>query len=165
MKTLIALTILATSLAGCGTVDAYRRAGEDTRRGGNIDQGMAAEQKKQQEAAAQKQTLEDKKISAERDAKKMQQQVAAAQDQTKAMDGELARALSDRKLTQAKHDELKAQQASLKAELASLQLKNAADQRKPLDPKVEADKARHLAELEAKQKKLEAELAQALKTK
>lgn len=161
--TLVAGSLLA--LAGCASIGDYEKAKSDTRRGGAHDQAVAAEAARQKQLRDEKVALGDKELLVKRELERMDQRITAAQDEGRRRDAEVQLALDQKRITREKYDDLKRQQASLQAELASLQIKNTNDQKKPQDPKVEAEKEKKLAALKEKQKTLEAELAKALAVK
>jgi len=164
-STLSLSPLAAALLAGCASMDSFKQADADSRKGGAIDQAKAAEVRKQEGLKQAKVEKEDQLMQSTREKERMDRRLAAAQADLQQQDAALADALDKKRITQQQYADLKKQQDALKGDMASLQIKDRNDQKaKAPDPKVEAEKEAKLKALQQRKQDLEKALAAAMKS-
>lgn len=162
MKTLsrfsgiLVITLLVTSCATNPYTDAKRR----TAAGGENSVRLTEAQVRTDKANIDKTLLEDKVLQSDRDIERNARRIASAEADLINNDKQLASALQSRKISQARHDQLKREVDGLRAEVQRADLDNQARgmSRNP-NPAADAAKEARLKDLEKRKKELEDTLA------
>jgi hypothetical protein len=143
-------------LSGCAT---YLDAKSDTAAGGKQDREIAAAKTELASAKSQNVTLSDQKLQREREIERNDKRIRALEQDLRVQDQALAAALKNKKITQARHAELKRQADALRQDTQSADLENKGASLAAPDAKADAAKEARLKDLERRKKDLEAALA------
>lgn len=155
----IALSLLASSLllGGCAT---YLDAKSATAAGGRQDQQKATARADLAAAKSENVTLGDAKLQRERELKRLDDRLRAVNADLRKQDQALAAAQKSRKVSAARHSELKRELEAIRAEAESVDLQNKGDAFKSADAQADKAKEQRLRDLEKRRKDLETALAQ-----
>lgn len=141
-------------LSGCA---AYTKAGERTR----ATERQTVEEKRTLEADKAKNVrLQDQSTQLDRENERVTKRIAAAQDELRKQDVALKSALSAKKVTQARYNDLKTELDSIQAEAQSLDLQHKGDAVGKPDPAAQGAKEKRLKQLEDRKRNLETALQQ-----
>jgi septal ring factor EnvC (AmiA/AmiB activator) len=145
---------LASSLVlvACG---AYIKAQHDTRPGGAIDQAKAQAERDRKREAEINIRLQDELLYHHREIKRIEDRIQAAQSELSKQNQALEDALRTRKISQARHDQLKYDLSAIQFDMGSIETQNRIDKGSKPDPAGQAEKEKRLAALEQRKKELE----------
>lgn len=138
------LPVLLT--AGCAT---YIEARNNVAPGGLIDQQKAAASRELDTAQAQRAALQQRRAEQEAQLARMDDQLRRLQSEQRVQQQQLSKALQARRISQARHDELRKEIESVKAQTADLQMKVANARLEPAGtaqasgPELQAVQKRH----------------------
>lgn len=144
-------------LAGC--TNTYLDAKRNTAPGGQLQRDITAAQAEVATAKAQNVTLSDQKLQREREIERNDKRIRALEQDLRVQDKALADALKAKKISQARHAELKRQADTLRRDTQSADLENRGASLTAPDAKADAAKEARLKDLERRKKDLEAALA------
>jgi len=159
-----AIAVVAASLllGGCAN-NAYLDAKRNTAAGGQQSRDIAAAQTDLQVAKAENISLGDQKLQRQRELERNDRRIRALEGDLRKQDAALAEALKAKRLTSARHAELKREMDTIRAEMQSVDMQNKGDAFAQADPKADAAKEARLRELERRKKELEGALSQLAK--
>jgi hypothetical protein len=163
MNSLLVLGAIAMSAlaSGCGT---YLEAKQNVASGGKLDQEKAEARQTLAEVKRENVQLQQTKQQRERDLANNQRRIQAIEADLRQQDAALATALQARKLTKARHDQLRKDMEAIRKETVALGQQNDSDRLAGAsDPKADAAKETRLRDLERRKKELEAALAALVK--
>jgi hypothetical protein len=143
-------------LSGCAT---YLDAKSDTAAGGKQQRDIAAAKAEVASAQAQNVSLSDQKLQREREIERNDKRIRALEQDLRVQDQALAAALKNKKISQARHAELKRQADALRQDTQSADLENKGASLAAPDAKADAAKEARLKDLERRKKDLETALA------
>jgi biopolymer transport protein ExbB/TolQ len=148
------LLMLMLLLAGC---TAYTKAGERTR----ATERQTVEEKRTLEADKAKNVrLQDQSTQLERENERVAKRISATQDELRRQDVALKSALSAKKVTQSRYNELKTELDSIQAEAQRLDLQHKGDSIGKPDAAAQGAKEKRLQQLEDRKRNLETTLQQ-----
>jgi hypothetical protein len=153
-----ALLTAATLVGLAGCANTYLDAKRDTAPGGQQQRDIAAANAEVASAKAQNVTLSDQKLQREREIERNDKRIRALEAELRAQDQALAAALKNKKISQARHAELKRQVETLRQDTQSADLENKGASMAAPDAKADAAKEARLKDLERRKRDLEAAL-------
>lgn len=152
--------LLGAAAVTGGCANAYLDAKRRTAPGGEIDVQTQAAQSDLDRQRAHQTALQKESRTVDAQIRSNDQRIQSLQTTLRQQQQTLAKALKDRKISQARHDDLKRQLDAAQADTSAVQLQN---QGKPLtrsiDPQASAAQEQQLKDLEKRKQDLEAVLA------
>jgi len=145
-------------LSGCAS-NPYLEAKSSTAAGGQQTRDIAAARTQLTTAKVENVNLGDQKLQRERELERNDKRLRALEADLQKQEVALASALRARKISQARHAELKRESDSIGEETRAVDLKNKGDALGAADTKADAAKETRLRDLERRKKNLESTLA------
>lgn len=152
------LLVAAGLLAGCAS-NAYFDTLRNTAPGGKLETDTRAAEERLRREQAERDRVQRQNAVVQGQISADERQIQTLKASLVQQDRKLAQALKDRKLTKARHDELKRQLDDLSADASSAELQNRGSAMGAADPKVEAAKKAQLDKLEERRRTLESALS------
>jgi hypothetical protein len=160
-RLLLGSALACAAVAGCGT---YIEAKQNIAPGGKLETETAEARQTLASVKKENVQLQSTKLQRERELERNERRIQALETDLRQHDAALASALSSRRLTKARHDQLKRDLDAIRKETAAIGQQNDADRLGGVsDPKADAAKEARLRALEQRKKELEAALATLVK--
>ena len=152
---------MSAMVSGCGT---YLEAKQNVAPGGKLDQEKAEARRTLADVKRENVQLQEARLQRERELERNERRIQAIEADLRQQDAALASALQARKLTKARHDQLRKDMEAIRKETVALGQQNDSDRLAAAsDPRADAAKEARLRDLERRKKELEAALAALVK--
>jgi hypothetical protein len=156
------MAVLATVavLGGCAAMDSYNQAGRYVAPGGVGDQQKVAAQTGLQAAHKENTDLQVDVAQREREIQQVNERLRTAETDLAAQTRALDAAVKARRVSLARAEPIRKEMEAIRGEMQRIDALNKAAVAARPDPVVDEQKRKHLADLDARRKALEATLAQ-----
>lgn len=158
----VAALVAATALAGCGSLNAYEAAHDESRPGGLINARIAELRAWIQRLKAERDQMEDLALNLKNELDRMDRRIRATQLDAQIQDAELEMALAERRLSQERYAALKARQDSIRKEISAMERQRREAGQRSSNSIEEHEKQRQLDELRKRHTELKADIELAL---